>query len=165
MELISHSAPNGSCASTPHCTIPHQATIPRTIAARSSHNLGRCTPGDITPDSDIERGFAVVAMLVGATVFGYVMGNIGSIVSQSNARVQQLNQKFELLNQYMLERSLPRSLQVRLRRYFRCYWSRRSVFTNEEEILTGLSSSLRDDVLRFIHREVITLLEYSSSSS
>ena len=43
---------------------------------------------------------------------------------------------------------------MRIRRYFRYYWSRRSVFTNEEEILTGLSSSLRDDVLRFIHREV-----------
>ena len=49
-----------------------------------------------------------------------------------------------------------RRRQVRIRRYFRYYWSRRSVFTNEEEILTGLSSSLRDDVLRFIHREVIT---------
>ena len=87
--------------------------------------------GDITPDSDIERGYAVIAMLVGATVFGYVMGNIGTIVSQSNARVAQLNQKFELLNQYMLERSLPRSLQVRIRRYFRYYWSRRSVFTGK----------------------------------
>jgi len=114
--------------------------------------------GDIIPESEIERGYAVCAMLVGATVFGYVMGNITTIVSQSNARVAQLNQKFELLNQYMLERALPLALQVRIRRYFRYYWSRRSVFTNEDEILSGLSSNLRDDVLRYIHREVIQLI-------
>ncbi len=46
----------------------------------------------------------------------------------------------EKLNQYMMERALPRSLQVTLRKYYRYFWSRRTVFEHEEEILSDLRS-------------------------
>ena len=49
----------------------------------------------------------------------------------------------ETLNQYMTERSLPRSLQVSIRKHYRYFWSRRTVFEHEEEILSNLSTPLR----------------------
>ena len=61
----------------------------------------------------------------------------------------------ETLNQYMTERSLPRSLQVSIRKHYRYFWSRRTVFEHEEEILSNLSTPLRADLLRFMYRDVI----------
>ena len=48
----------------------------------------------------------------------------------------------EKLNHYMTERALPRSLQVSIRKYYRYFWSRRTVFEHEEEILSDLRSVL-----------------------
>ena len=74
----------------------------------------------------------------------------------------------ETLNHYMTERSLPRSLQVSIRKHYRYFWSRRTVFEHEEEILSNLSTPLRADLLRFMYRDVIRripLFEVLSSAA
>jgi hypothetical protein len=46
--------------------------------------------GDITAQNTGERSFAIVAMLFGAIIFGYVIGNITSLVnSQHSAHVKK----------------------------------------------------------------------------
>jgi hypothetical protein len=42
-----------------------------------------------------------------------------------------------------------------IHRYYKYYWSRRTVFTGEEEILRDLSTPLRAKLLRFMHRDVL----------
>ncbi len=37
--------------------------------------------GDITPHTNIEYGFVIIVMLIGATMYAYIIGNIASIVS------------------------------------------------------------------------------------
>lgn len=36
--------------------------------------------GDISSSNDLERGFAIVGMIIGATVFGYIIGNVAVIM-------------------------------------------------------------------------------------
>ena len=55
----------------------------------------------------------------------------------------------------MVERGLPRTLQVALRKYFRYFWSRRAASTDEDVIISNISSSLRISLLRFMHRDII----------
>jgi hypothetical protein len=38
--------------------------------------------GDIVPFTNIERIFDIVAMLIGALVFGYIIGAVGNVVQQ-----------------------------------------------------------------------------------
>lgn len=40
--------------------------------------------GDITSSNNIERCFAIVGMIIGATVFGYIIGNVAVIVENFN---------------------------------------------------------------------------------
>ena len=54
----------------------------------------------------------------------------------------------ETLNHYMTERGLPRSLQVSIRKYYRYFWSRRTVFEHEEEILSDLRSASKSSSIR-----------------
>lgn len=52
----------------------------------------------------------------------------------------------ETLNHYMTERGLPRSLQVSIRKYYRYFWSRRTVFEHEEEILSDLRLASKSSI-------------------
>lgn len=56
-------------------------TVP-TIIGLSTWSFLRTTVGygDITSANDLERGFAIVGMIVGATVFGYIIGNVAVIM-------------------------------------------------------------------------------------
>ena len=37
--------------------------------------------GDIVPFTNIERIFDIVAMLIGALVFGYIIGAVGNVIA------------------------------------------------------------------------------------
>ena len=123
-----------------------------TKGARSNPTLA---DGDFTPDSWYERLFAIFAMMVGAQVFGYIIGSTTSVIANLDASNAQLQMRLNTLNEYMRDRRLPRDLQVCIRKYFRYLWSRRTVFSNEEEILQDLSVPLRTRLLRFMHRDVL----------
>ena len=111
--------------------------------------------GDLIPQTSMERLFAVLAMMIGATVFGYVVGNATTIIANSDATSAQFHARMESLNQYMSERALPRALQVRIRKYFRYLYLKKTVFSNEEVILDDLSIQLRNELLLHMHRDLI----------
>ena len=51
--------------------------------------------GDILPGSDVERAFAMFAMLVGGSFYGYVISVIASIVASSDANSREYAQRME----------------------------------------------------------------------
>lgn len=53
--------------------------------------------GDITPTTARERLFTVAAMMVGASLFGYIIGNVTTLVGNSHASKKQLNAPLETL--------------------------------------------------------------------
>lgn len=46
--------------------------------------------GDITPQNNLEKIFCIIAMLVGFTIFGFTLGNLGDIIHKMNANEQEL---------------------------------------------------------------------------
>lgn len=51
--------------------------------------------GDLTPTNTYERLFAIIAMVVGVTVFAYFMGSMTSVVSAMNESQQQYDKRME----------------------------------------------------------------------
>lgn len=58
------------------------------------------------------------------------------------------------VKEYMRWRKLPRDLVLRLRRYYSYYYSRKTVF-NEDDILRGLTPALRFEVVQHSLKETI----------
>ncbi len=58
------------------------------------------------------------------------------------------------LNTYLKDRGVQWDLQVRIRKYFRYFWSRRTVFHNEEEILSNLWVTADRTRGAFTHRSL-----------
>lgn len=46
--------------------------------------------GDIVPQNNNEKVFCIITMLVGFTVFGFTLGNLGEIIHKMNAKNQDL---------------------------------------------------------------------------
>jgi CRP-like cAMP-binding protein len=114
--------------------------------------------GDITPQTDSEKGFVIFAMVIGGSMFGYVLGNVSDVIANRNAAESMVNAKMEALNSYMKSRALPHDLQVDIRKYYRYFWKKKSVF-DEQVVLVDLSASLKSKLLMFMHKEIICKIE------
>jgi hypothetical protein len=72
--------------------------------------------GDITPQSDNQRAFCFMAMLVGGAIYGYLIGNIASIVSDTDAETKKKNERMEQIMGYMRRRRFPSDLERKVKK-------------------------------------------------
>lgn len=62
--------------------------------------------GDITSANDLERGFAIVGMIIGATVFGYIIGNVAVIMENFNVVDAIENGKMNQIKDWLYDRKV-----------------------------------------------------------
>jgi len=110
--------------------------------------------GDLTPTSDGEVAFALSMMLVSALVFGYMLAQIGVLVTTLDRQQALVELKTDSVKEYIEFRKLPRSLALRVKKYYSFFFTKRSAF-DEVELLAGLSPSLRAEVTRYVLRETL----------
>lgn len=63
--------------------------------------------GDITPGTDRERVFTVIALLVGASAFGYIVGSVFLMLEQIDAVRAEFVDKMDRLNDYVVRAQPP----------------------------------------------------------
>ena len=74
--------------------------------------------GDIVPVNSLERGFVILAMLLGAFAYGYIIGAVSGIVATRDAKRNIFYSTMDGLNSFMSSSKLPHGLRVKLREYF-----------------------------------------------
>ena len=72
----------------------------------------------------------------GSLVYGYIIGNMSSIAANLNHASTLYNAKMDSINSYLRYKKVPHELQVKIRKYFRYYLGRKTVF-DEKGILDG----------------------------
>ena len=115
--------------------------------------------GDLTPVSVGERWYAILTMVSGTGMFGYLLGVLTHIMADNHGQKAQMRQKLTSLQTFMDNKGLPYHLQVRMRRHFRYYWKRAlTLDVAEDELMRQLSTPLRQEALRIMYRAVGTTL-------
>lgn len=74
--------------------------------------------GDITPANDSERSFVTGALLLGSLVFAYILGDVATLLATLDRQSALVGDKMDSVKEYLLWREIPRSLGVRVRRYY-----------------------------------------------
>lgn len=114
--------------------------------------------GDITPVTLNEKLFAMMTMIMSSGVFAYTVGSIGSLISKQNAMENTYREQVVAVNSYMKKKSLPKSLQFRVRRYLDYIWEvKKKKKLDEKQVLSLLSEPLRDEIYAHINANVIKL--------
>ncbi|CAL6363199.1 unnamed protein product [Bathycoccus prasinos] len=76
--------------------------------------------GDISPKTNEERIFVIIAMLAGAFQYGYVVGAVGNVISTKNSRTSGLKNSLTDLNELFADLPLtPQEMRVKLREFFK----------------------------------------------
>jgi CRP-like cAMP-binding protein len=120
--------------------------------------------GDVVPLTNMERGWGIASMAIGAACFAFILGNIADLIAHANAAEALTAAKMENLNVYMETQEVPFDLCVKIRRYLRYAWKRKSVF-DENVILEDLQPKLKAKLLAHVHSQTLQSIKLFSLDS
>lgn len=113
--------------------------------------------GDITPDRSApwQLVYTMAVELFGVSVYGFIIGNIASLIANLDVRQAAFKRKMEEVREYMRSRRLPPVLQQRVRNYYLYLWETRRSVSDEGAILAELPHTLATDISLYLNRAVL----------
>jgi voltage-gated potassium channel len=109
--------------------------------------------GDIAPVGGRQVAYAMVVMGLGVAMFGYIIGNVASLLANIDVlRARHLG-RIETINHFLRDRHVPHELQTRVRDYYNYLWESR--MGSQSEMLMDLPRSLHIEVALHLHRNVL----------
>jgi Ion transport protein/Cyclic nucleotide-binding domain len=110
--------------------------------------------GEIVPSTMGQQIYAILVMLFGVAMYGFIIGNVANILSKRNpARAQYFN-NLEQLRVFVDYRSIPLNLQKKIMDYYLYIWRKKLGF-DESVFLSGLPQGLQSEVSVFLKREIL----------
>jgi hypothetical protein len=110
--------------------------------------------GDITPHRDFEYVFSIVIMLIGASTYAFIIGNIASLASNLDAARASFFNRIEAISQYLHSRQVPPQLNEQVRNYYEYLWAHhRGV--KEESLFEDLPPSFRLSLLLYLTKDLL----------
>jgi voltage-gated potassium channel len=110
--------------------------------------------GDISPHNTSERILSILIMIVGASVFGYIVANVSTLMSSLNEASARVNERVSEVSEYLYERQCPDILSAGIVKHLKHLFSMESSF-DETEILSRLPGQLRKKLLMIQHKETL----------
>ena len=112
--------------------------------------------GDIAPDhsNHLQLVYTMVMRLFGVGMYGFVIGNISSLVANLDSAKSEYKRKTGEVLEYMRRHAIPAPLQAKVRDYFSYLWETRDN-VGEVDFLDELPRHLSVDIALFLNRNVI----------
>lgn len=120
--------------------------------------------GDITPVTDGQKVYTMGVMILGVGMYGFVIGNIASILANIDPVRASYLQRMEQVTAFMHYRKLPDPLQHRISEYFRYLWHQR-LDHDESEILDRLPPSLGTEVALHLKKDLLEVVPMFKGAS
>ena len=110
--------------------------------------------GDISPGRTTEYLLASLIMLMGASLYAFIIGGVASLISNLQAAKNNHWEHMESVEQYLRARRIPAHLGSRVHNYYEYLWSRHKGL-DEQSMLKDLPESLRLDIMLHMARDVL----------
>ncbi len=120
--------------------------------------------GDITPKTDPQKIFTMVIMIVGAGMYGYIIGNIANLLANIDYAKTVFTEKMERINTFLKYRNLPASLQENIYQYYNYVWDNKKGY-DESEIMSELPASLRMKISLYLNAGIFEKIPLFSGAS
>lgn len=110
--------------------------------------------GDITPTTDNERCFCVVIMILGATVFGYIVGSVSTIASNKRSAEVLENDVRHKVRFHMRQLKLSLRLQNSVNQGVNYILGQKSAF-DEKRIMESMPPDMRRETILAGYRDIV----------
>mmetsp|Transcript_47020 Transcript_47020/g.112706 ORF Transcript_47020/g.112706 Transcript_47020/m.112706 type:complete len:721 (+) Transcript_47020:374-2536(+) len=120
--------------------------------------------GDIVPVTTAERVLCIAMMLIGGSIYAYVIGAICGVVSTRDPATTEFHQTMDHLNTFLAEINTPQKKRREIREYFHhCRQLFRSQYYHE--LLYQMSPKLRGDIALHCHRQWVEQITFFRAES
>lgn len=120
--------------------------------------------GDIVPQTSSERLVALVCMCIGASIFGYGITNMCTLLANLNSSDVNFRTHMDTLHEFFEYRNVPKDLRTRVREYFHYKRNSAMLFNQEPQLLDAMSVGLRREVMLTINSEFIERNQFLSNA-
>jgi voltage-gated potassium channel len=103
-------------------------------------------------------------MVLGVGVYGYLIGNIATMMANLDVARAHHQEKMEQVTAFMRYRNIPGSRQSRIRNYYNYLWESRRGY-DELSVITDLPDSLKADVVIYLNMEILEKVPIFRGSS
>jgi voltage-gated potassium channel len=110
--------------------------------------------GDIVPNNTQEYVFALFVMIIGASLFAYVIATSASLISALNLSKVAFWNRVETVESYLRSRRVCAEVNLEVRNYYEYLWERHRGI-GEHSLVGDLPPSLRVDVLSELLRDLL----------
>ncbi len=110
--------------------------------------------GDITPVRTAEYIASMVVMLLGASMYAFIIGNVASLLSNLDSAKADYWNRMESVTEYLRYRRVPQRLGVRVRNYYEYLWARHRGL-HQDAFFSDLPEPLRLEVLLHLTRDLL----------
>ncbi|MFC2094198.1 ion transporter [Bacteroidota bacterium] len=120
--------------------------------------------GDITPNINSEYLFTSAVMLMGASLYAIIIGNIAGLFSNLNSEKIKFWNRYESISDYLKNRKISFDVIEKVRDYYSYLWDRHKG-VESELFLNDLSSPLKLEVMNELTsdlQEKVLLFKYCS---
>jgi len=107
--------------------------------------------GDITPVNSSEMILCVFVMMLGASVFGYIVANVSALMNQMDAKGSNVAVKLTETTEFLSEKNCPKHIMDKTLKHVKNVLASQSTF-DEVGILSRLPTRLRNELL-MVQRE------------
>lgn len=106
------------------------------------------------PVRDIEYFFVVADFLTGVLIFATIVGNVGAMISNMNAKRVEFQAKIDSIKQYMQFRKVSKDLETRVVKWFDYLWTEDKT-CDEKQVLKNLPDKLKAEIAINVHLETL----------
>ena len=110
--------------------------------------------GDIVPHLNYEFLFAIVVMLIGASTYAFIIGNIASLLSSLDSLKSKFWNDLDAFKMYLKERGVNKNTSSRVRDYYEYRWEHHRGY-HEETLLNNLPKPLRLEVMQELAKNLL----------
>ena len=107
-----------------------------------------------------ELGFTISVMMLGVTMYAFIIGNVASVITDMNASRSRFREKLDRIQTYLREKKVPQGLQKKVRSYYQYMWEyNRDTSTDflsvEQYYLNDLPRSLSTQISLCLNQKLI----------
>ncbi|MCB1141833.1 MAG: cyclic nucleotide-binding domain-containing protein [Leptospiraceae bacterium] len=109
--------------------------------------------GDITPQNNIQMIFTIQVQILGAGMYGYIIGNIANLIANIDYAKTIFAERMDRIDTFLKYRKIPIELQEQIYEYYNFLWENKKGY-DESSLMDDLPGSLRMKVSLFLHRSI-----------
>jgi hypothetical protein len=105
----------------------------------------------IDPHSNGEIVFVIVLQLMGAIVFGFIIGTVGTILMSWGLLEERITRKLAELREFMNEKNVPLATRKKVKKFMEDYYRAKAGY-DETEVINNLPPNIAVELLDSIYR-------------